>query len=90
MRPYSAKSSSSNAIPASSWNSNCSAEGHRALAAGDHPRALGLLREALDQWRGPALADVQEAPYAPAQAARLAEARLAALEDRIEAELAGS
>ena len=47
-----------------------------------------LLREALALWRGPALADVIDAPFAEAQAARLEELRLAAVEDRVEAELA--
>ncbi|MEV4119313.1 BTAD domain-containing putative transcriptional regulator [Micromonospora sp. NPDC049645] len=59
--------------------------GRRALGDGDWPRAAALLREALELWRGPALAD---ATGAPAQAARLDELRLAALEDRVEADLA--
>jgi predicted ATPase/DNA-binding SARP family transcriptional activator len=64
------------------------ADGHRALVAGDHPRAAALLREALELWRGPALADVADAPFAAPQAVRLEESRLAAVEDRIEADLA--
>ncbi|MGW5576243.1 BTAD domain-containing putative transcriptional regulator [Micromonospora chokoriensis] len=59
--------------------------GRRALAGGDWPRAATVLREALELWRGPALADV---PGAPAQAARLDELRLAAIEDRVDADLA--
>ncbi|RLP88737.1 BTAD domain-containing putative transcriptional regulator [Micromonospora sp. CV4] len=59
--------------------------GRRALAGGDWSRAVAVLREALDLWHGPALADVTGAA---AQAARLEELRLAAVEDRIEAELA--
>ncbi|MFI6066071.1 BTAD domain-containing putative transcriptional regulator [Micromonospora sp. NPDC051227] len=59
--------------------------GRRALGDGDWPRAAAVLREALELWRGPALAD---ATGAPAQAARLDELRLAALEDRVEADLA--
>ncbi|MDG4784174.1 BTAD domain-containing putative transcriptional regulator [Micromonospora sp. WMMD961] len=59
--------------------------GRRALAGGDWPRAATVLREALALWRGPALADV---PGAPAQAARLDELRLAAIEDRVDADLA--
>ncbi|HEU5031586.1 MAG TPA: BTAD domain-containing putative transcriptional regulator [Spirillospora sp.] len=43
-----------------------------------------MLGEALDLWRGPALAGV---PGAEAEAVRLEERRLAALEDRIEADL---
>jgi DNA-binding SARP family transcriptional activator len=39
-------------------------------------------------WRGPALADVNPAPFARAEAGRLEEARLAALESRVEARLA--
>jgi predicted ATPase/DNA-binding SARP family transcriptional activator len=42
---------------------------------------------ALELWRGPALADV-EAPFAGTEAARLEELRLAAIEARIQAELA--
>ncbi|GLY84182.1 ATP-binding protein [Actinoallomurus iriomotensis] len=62
-------------------------EGRSALAAGDAARAVGLLREALELWRGPALADVADAPFAEAQVARLDELRLSALEDRAEAAL---
>lgn len=64
-----------------------SAEGRAALAAGDPARAAGLLREALDLWRGPALADVGDAPFARPQMARLEELRVSAAEDRMEAEL---
>ncbi|MBG0812780.1 BTAD domain-containing putative transcriptional regulator [Planomonospora sp. ID82291] len=64
------------------------AEGRRALSAGAPERASALLEEALGLWRGPALADVGDAPFAAAQAVRLEEARLAAAEDRAEAELA--
>ncbi len=62
-------------------------EGRDALGAGEPERAAGLLRDALELWRGPALADVGEAPFAPAQAVRLEELRLGAVEDRIEADL---
>jgi DNA-binding SARP family transcriptional activator len=55
---------------------------------GDHTGAAATLREALALWRGPALADVADAPSARVQAGRLEEARLCALEDRIEADLA--
>lgn len=47
----------------------------------------GRFAEALELWRGPALADV-EAPFAEPQAARLAELRLTAFEDHTEATLA--
>jgi predicted ATPase/DNA-binding SARP family transcriptional activator len=63
------------------------AEGRRALGAGDPPHAASLLREALDLWRGPALADVGDVPFAQAQAVRLEELRVSAVEDRVEAEL---
>jgi predicted ATPase/DNA-binding SARP family transcriptional activator len=62
--------------------------GQRALTGGDHARAAASLREALGLWRGPALADVADAPFAAAQAARLDELRVTAVEDRAEAELA--
>jgi hypothetical protein len=55
------------------------------VSAGRHAAAAGLLREALDLWRGPALIDL---PFRQAQAAWLEELRLAATEDLIEAELA--
>ncbi|MEU9154765.1 BTAD domain-containing putative transcriptional regulator [Streptomyces sp. NPDC048417] len=62
-----------------------SAAGRAALAAGDHRNAAARLREALALWRGPALPDL---PDAYAEAARLEELRLAAVQDRIEADLA--
>ncbi|NUW37799.1 winged helix-turn-helix domain-containing protein [Nonomuraea sp. SMC257] len=62
--------------------------GRRALALSRPAEAAATLREALSLWRGPALADVREAPFAAADAERLERARLAALEDRVEAELA--
>ncbi|GAA3310585.1 AfsR/SARP family transcriptional regulator [Nonomuraea dietziae] len=46
-----------------------------------------LLGQALALWRGPALADVREVPFAPAQAARLEELRVDVTEDRVEADL---
>jgi predicted ATPase/DNA-binding SARP family transcriptional activator len=58
------------------------------LADGDHASAAGLLREGLCLWRGPALADVADAAFAAGTIARLSELRLAATEDRIEADLA--
>nr|WP_189179211.1 BTAD domain-containing putative transcriptional regulator [Microbispora rosea] len=64
------------------------AEGRRALDAGDPALAAELLGAALALWRGPALADVPDAPFAPAQAARLEELRLSAAEDLAEAGLA--
>ncbi|HEY8482629.1 MAG TPA: BTAD domain-containing putative transcriptional regulator [Spirillospora sp.] len=50
-------------------------------------RAAGL-RAALALWRGPALADVADADFAHATIRRLEELRLAAVEDRVDAEIA--
>ena len=47
-------------------------------------KQLGL---ALDLWRGPALADVADQEFALGAVARLDEARLAALQDRLDADL---
>jgi predicted ATPase/DNA-binding SARP family transcriptional activator len=60
--------------------------GRRALA-GEPATARRLLTEALALWRGPALADAAGQPWADAAADRLTERRLAATEDRIDAEL---
>jgi len=46
-----------------------------------------LLGEALDLWRGPALADLEEEDFARLEAARLDELRVGAQEERIDAEL---
>ena len=62
-------------------------EGGQALRAGMHAEAARLLGDALALWRGRALADV-EAPFAEPEAARLEDARLAAVEDHAEARLA--
>jgi DNA-binding SARP family transcriptional activator len=63
-------------------------DGRRALAAGRAPEAAALLREALALWRGPPLQDLTFAPFAQVEIARLEEQRLAALEARLEADLA--
>jgi WD40 repeat protein/DNA-binding SARP family transcriptional activator len=63
-------------------------EGRRALGAGHAEAAATLLREALALWRGPALADLTFAPFAQAEITRLEEQRLAALEHRLDADLA--
>lgn len=63
------------------------AQGRRALALGDPETASGRLGEALSLWRGPALGNVTEAAFARVEAARLEELRLAALEERIDADL---
>ncbi|MEV8637094.1 BTAD domain-containing putative transcriptional regulator [Streptosporangium sp. NPDC051023] len=62
--------------------------GRHSYAQSRPAEAAATLREALSLWRGPALADVREAPFAAAEAERLERARLATLEDRVEAELA--
>src|SRR5918992_510494 len=64
------------------------ADGRRALAAGRHERAAARLRAALAEWRGPPLADVAPEPFAPPEGARLEDLRAAAVEDRVEADLA--
>ena len=63
------------------------AEGRSALAAGDPTTAAERLAAALALWRGPALAEFDEA-FAEREGARLEALRLAAIEDRIEADLA--
>ncbi|MCP2259188.1 putative ATPase [Streptoalloteichus tenebrarius] len=63
-------------------------DGRAASASGEHARSASLLRRALDLWRGPALADVRDAPFAEVEAVRLAELRLSAVEDHAEAALA--
>jgi len=62
------------------------AAGRRALAEGRRSEAADTLREALALWRGPALADVTEQLQLIEQP-RLEELHLAALEDRVEADL---
>src|SRR5262245_34047377 len=64
------------------------AEGRRALAAGDATRARQRLCAALGLWRGEPLAEFTYEPFAQSEIARLREARLAAVEDRIDADLA--
>jgi DNA-binding SARP family transcriptional activator len=51
-------------------------------------RAATLLREALELWRGPPLAEFGEEPFARLEADRLGDLRLRALEERIDADLA--
>jgi DNA-binding SARP family transcriptional activator len=63
------------------------ADGRRALAAGNPQRAAELLAEALGLWHGRALADVPPSALVAAEASRLEESRLAALELRIEADM---
>jgi DNA-binding SARP family transcriptional activator/DNA-binding beta-propeller fold protein YncE len=56
----------------------------RGRAAGDPE----LLRQGLALWRGDALADLRDEPFAQRASAQLEEARLAAQEDRLDADLA--
>ncbi|HUK93439.1 MAG TPA: BTAD domain-containing putative transcriptional regulator [Gaiellaceae bacterium] len=60
------------------------AEGRQA----DGDERVERLREALELWRGPPLADLLFEPFAPPEASRLEELRTAAVEDLIDAELA--
>jgi YVTN family beta-propeller protein len=62
-------------------------EGREALTAGDSIAATVRLREALSLWRGPPLSGIAEARFLEQERERLAELRLGALEERIEAEL---
>jgi predicted ATPase/DNA-binding SARP family transcriptional activator len=64
------------------------ADGAQALAAGDPRTARELLEQAMSLWRGPPLSDVEFESFAQAEIARLEELRLAAIEERIEAQLA--
>ena len=62
-------------------------QGREALAGGNPDRAAERLAEALELWRGGALADVPPSALVTAEADRLEESRLSALELRIEADL---
>ena len=57
------------------------AAGRRALADGNAAAAADALLEGLGLWRGAALGDLADRPFARAEAQRLEEARLAAVED---------
>ena len=63
-------------------------DGRRAFAAGDPQGAASQLTGALALWHGPPLADVPPTPFVEAEAERLNELRLGAIELRITAELA--
>ncbi|MBL1101042.1 BTAD domain-containing putative transcriptional regulator [Streptomyces coffeae] len=64
------------------------AAGRMAQKSGEPTAAAATLSEALALWHGPALADVLDMDCARAEAGRLDELRLIALESRIEADLA--
>jgi DNA-binding SARP family transcriptional activator len=63
-------------------------EGRAALRTGRPQPAAERLRQALALWRGPALVEFTFERFAQAEIARLEEARVAAEEDHLEAELA--
>ena len=62
-------------------------EGHQLLQAHRPAAAARVLREGLALWRGPALAEVADEAFAQAERNRLEELRVAALEDRLAADL---
>ncbi|HMC79723.1 MAG TPA: BTAD domain-containing putative transcriptional regulator, partial [Acidimicrobiia bacterium] len=64
------------------------AEGRQALAGGGAALAAEKLEAALTLWRGAALAELSDRPFARLEAQRLEEARLGAVEDLAEALLA--
>jgi WD40 repeat protein/DNA-binding SARP family transcriptional activator len=63
-------------------------EGRRSLETGDPTAALAAFREALGLWRGPPLADLSHVAAVQLEIRRLAELRLTAVIERIDAELA--
>ena len=63
-------------------------DGRRALRAGAPEQATESLLEALSLWRGPALADFALDAFAQTEIARLEAARVSAIEERIDADLA--
>lgn len=65
-------------------------EGRTALADGPAEAASHTLREALALWRGRAFEGFASESFAQGEAARLEELRLAAIEDRIDADLAAA
>ena len=64
------------------------AEGREALASGDPASAAVSLRASETLWHGRPLADLEFEPFARVEVERLAELRLEAAEERVEAELA--
>ncbi|HEY2220193.1 MAG TPA: BTAD domain-containing putative transcriptional regulator [Gaiellaceae bacterium] len=63
-------------------------QGRAMLAAGATEESAKVLREALDLWRGPALADFRYDVFARDEIGRLEGLHLVALEQRLEADLA--
>jgi WD40 repeat protein/DNA-binding winged helix-turn-helix (wHTH) protein len=64
------------------------AAGRQALAAGEAEHASAVLRQALTLWRGPPLSGLTFDSFAAREIARLEEDHVAALEARVEADLA--
>jgi DNA-binding SARP family transcriptional activator len=62
-------------------------EGRELRGAGDSKAAAKRFGEALELWRGPPFAEFRAEPFARDAGARLEDARLAAVEERIEADL---
>jgi YVTN family beta-propeller protein len=62
-------------------------QGRESLALGNAQEAAAALRTALSLWRGPPLADIAYESFAQTEIRRLQELRLAALEERIDADL---
>jgi DNA-binding SARP family transcriptional activator len=62
--------------------------GRSTLEAGRYAEAAGTLRAALELWRSQVLADLADYAFTRPEAARLEELRLAAIEARIDADLA--
>jgi predicted ATPase/DNA-binding SARP family transcriptional activator len=62
--------------------------GQRALRGGEPARARELLDQALRLWRGPPLAEVTFEEFVQGEIRRLEEVRLAAIEARVDADLA--
>ena len=63
-------------------------DGRRANTESKPAEALAALEDALELWRGPALADLAYEDFARGESDRLEELRLVATEERIDAELA--
>ena len=63
-------------------------EAGQALGRGEPEMAFDLQRDALGLWRGAPLADLEREPFAELASGRLEEMLLAALEQRLDAELA--
>lgn len=74
-------------LDALDFDEHC-ARAHRALGAGNLELAAREYGRALELWRGPALADVRSGPIVSGAALRLDEARMAALERRVDVDLA--